>query len=79
MIPSFDEQVAIWGYAIVGDDVMQQDAQEAEHGVGISWDLDAEWLRTIELHFEGRITRAPDWFALPHLPIDWREQARTGS
>jgi len=74
-IPSFDEQILIWGYAIVGSDVLQQDAQEAEHDSGIAWDMDAQWLSHIERRIAGKKARVPEWYCLVHLPISWREQA----
>lgn len=67
-------QLLIWGYCVEGD-VCEHDARLAE---GDEFRM-TQWDRTRSEMSNARIDRGngweplPDWWALQHLPMDWRE------
>lgn len=67
-------QLLIWGYSVEGD-VAEHDALLAEND-GVTRTL---WDRTRREMSNARIDRGngweplPDWWALQHLPMEWRE------
>jgi len=70
-------QMGLWGYVILGE-ILEQDAIVAENGGPFS---EGYWDRTVNDLYDAVIdrghgwTRVPDWWALPHLPTSWRQQA----
>lgn len=70
-------QMGIWKYAIIGK-ILDQDALVAEYGhrhQGGFWDQTKAALAS-QFRDRGRgLETVPDWWALPHLPLEWMERA----
>lgn len=68
-------QHLIWGYSILGD-VTEQDATLAEGTPPNDfWDRTRADLRSVHRSHHDQPVPVPDWWALPHLPVRWREDA----
>lgn len=74
---SVDFQLLIWGYAITGD-ACEHSALVAESrrpSLDGWWDATSNQLASQGIS-DGRLwRRVPDWWALKHLPMAWRERA----
>lgn len=67
--------IGIWGYAIIGD-VLEQDALMGEYRDSYPlWDRTSSDLATSFRDRGSGWERVPDWHALHHLPMRWREEA----